>query len=102
MSSIFNINNAGFCTPTILAAFIGVIGTFTLAWQAMTEKDKDKRRAELIALLTKAFWTVIMIALLYWLCSKGKVEASWWIFGLVYLMTMIVMFAILFALILKR
>lgn len=92
---MFDLDKKGWCTPTILTAFIGLLGVIVLASQAITDKEREERRAKIIAMLSKLAWTVIMVALLYWLCSKGKTEASWWIFGLLYLLPIVAMFIIL-------
>lgn len=93
--TIYDIGNKGWCTPTILTAFIGLLGVIVLASQAMTDKEQKDRRTKVIAMLSKLAWTVIIVALLYWLCANGKVQASWWIFGLLYLLPIVAMFIIL-------
>ena len=85
MSFRIDLTEKGWCTPTILTAFVGVLGLVVLTSQIMTDKDMKDRRIKLIALLSKAIWTIILVSVLYWLCKNGKGEAAWWIFGFLYL-----------------
>lgn len=95
MTFKIDLSQQGWCTPTILTAFIGVLGLIVLASQAVTDKEAKDRRAKIIALLTKAIWTILLVALLYWLCQNGKGQAAWWIFGFLYLLPVAIMFIVL-------
>jgi hypothetical protein len=90
-----DLSQKGWCTPTILTAFIGVLGLIVLLSQIIGDKVQKTRRAKFIAFIVKALWTIALVGLLYWLCNNGKGQAAWWIFGFLYLVPVAIMFIVL-------
>ena len=88
----FNIKDPGWCTPTILVGILGLLGIIALSVQLGTNKDKTKNQGLIIALVTKILWTMVIVGLLFCLCSNGKLEAAWWIFGIFYILPVALLF----------
>lgn len=80
---------AGWCTPTILTAVIGIWAIIVMTVQLLSNKDKTKTRGLLASLLVKMLWTLAVVSGLYWLCDQGRTQAAWWIFGFMYILPVV-------------
>lgn len=92
----------GWCTPSILAAIIGIMGIAVFTYHAMMNKDPKQRRANFIAVLVKAAWTIIAVSVLFWLCTNDKKMSAWFVFGLFYLLPIAMMFIVMTAWMIQR
>lgn len=88
----WSLAHPGWCTPTILVVVFGVLAIISLAIQLAMNKDPSKFNALLGGLIFNIIWTIAMGALLFWLCQNGKIVAAWWIFGLLYLLPIVIVF----------
>ncbi len=97
MNRFFDLRQQGWCTPTILVGVLGLLAVIALSVQLATNKDKTKTNGLVTSLLVKLLWTMGVGALLFWMCSRGRVNAAWWTFGLLYLVPMALLFIALAA-----
>ena len=97
--AIIDLKNPGWCTPTLLVVIFGVLVTLALLIQLVTYKPtrlgENGRQAILISILTKVAWTILIAGILYWLCRNGRLEAAWWVFGILYILPVALMLVLL-------
>lgn len=87
-----NLKGAGWCTPTIMVAVLGLLSVVALLIQLGTNKKKEKNENIGISLVSHIFWTLLVGAVLFVLCSSGKQRAAWWVFGVLYIVPIAIMF----------
>jgi Na+/phosphate symporter len=86
ISQYFDIKKLGWCTPTLLTAILGTMSVVILLSQLAANKNPKKTKAIASHLVFHMIWTIFMVFLMFWLCENGKLEASWWIFGIFYIL----------------
>ena len=82
---LFNLDKPGWCTPTILVTVVGVLSILLMTAQLIRNRDQSKLSGLVSAWVLNLVWTLLIIAFMFWMCSRGKVDVSWWAFGLLYL-----------------
>lgn len=94
-----NLQKAGWCTPTLIVAILGLLSIVVMTIQLIMYKpkqgEKDKRRSIIMAIVWKLVWTLGIGAILFYLCANKKIEAAWWIFGILYILPVALMFLLL-------
>lgn len=92
---LIDLSRQGWCTPTLIVTVLGLLSIVTLSVQTALEKDKKNYKKLLTAVLSKLIWTILIAGILFYLCSNGKIEAAWWIFGILYILPVAIMFVAL-------
>ncbi len=95
LMKMLNLKKAGWCTPTILVVTLGLLTAIALVVQLITNRDKTKMKALVASLISHILWTGLVGYLLFWLCGRGKLDAAWWIFGILYILPVALMFILL-------
>lgn len=80
------LQNAGWCTPTIVTITVGLLVVIALVIALIINPKRSMTNSILISLIATLFWTIVLTLILFYLCANGKGEASWWVFSLVYLL----------------
>lgn len=91
---MFNLQKAGWCTPTVLAAIIAVITIFGMLLQILNKKHQSKKKEKdmILVFLVAIFLKLAVIALLFYLCTQRQVMAAWYVFGFLYILPILALF----------
>jgi cytochrome bd-type quinol oxidase subunit 2 len=95
MLDLFDLSKKGFCTPTILVSLLALVMGIALLVKLVRAKDMEERKRMSMASGSHLLWTILVAWVMFYLCSHGKREAAWWLFGLLYLLPVVAMVLVL-------
>lgn len=99
----FAMISQGWCTPTVTVLALGFLVCLMLLIQLIVHRDSKQSRRDLAwSLLAHALFFLVTGGVMFFLCSRGKVTASWIIFGFVYILPLVFLLGILMARAYKR
>lgn len=102
LMKFINLSDAGWCTPTILVAILGIIAIVTLCVQLATEKNDTTRKEIIWAIVSALIITLVMGFVMFYLCSQGKIEAAKWLFYILYLIPLAFVFVTMAGVMIKQ